>query len=117
VGGFLGAVLRYLVSGWAYRLAGNAWFPYGTLTVNIAGCLLIGFLSGMAEGRHLLSPDMRALLFIGFIGSFTTFSTFSYETLTLARGGEMWVGLLNIGLHLGLGLIGVWLGFSLAKLI
>ncbi len=117
LGGFLGAVSRYAVSGWAYRMVGSTWFPYGTLTVNVLGCLLIGFLSGMAEGRHLLSPDMRAMLLIGFLGSFTTFSTFGYETFTLARDGEFWVGFLNVGVHLLLGLVGVWLGFSLSRLL
>jgi fluoride exporter len=64
-GGFLGSILRYAVGGWVHNLSNNAWFPYGTLVVNSVGCLLIGFLSGLAENRSVFGPEVRLFLFIG----------------------------------------------------
>ncbi len=116
-GGFLGAISRYAASGLVYRLVKSPWFPYGTLAVNILGCVLIGFISGLAESRQILTSDTRTFLLIGFIGSFTTFSTFSFETFNLARDGQFISAFLNLGLHLFLGLLGVWIGHILAKLI
>ncbi len=116
-GGFFGAISRYALSGLTYKIVKNPWFPYGTLVVNILGCIFIGFLAGLAESRQIFSPDTRAFWLIGFIGSFTTFSTFSYETLGLVHDGQLNSALLNLGLQLILGLIGVWLGEIAAKMI
>ena len=63
VGGFLGSVLRYLVGGWVHRLLDNPWFPYGTLVVNLVGCLVIGFLGGLAENRQVFSPRITSICF------------------------------------------------------
>ncbi len=116
LGGFFGSVVRYLMSGWVYRLFGKPWFPYGTLAVNVLGCLLIGFLSGLAESRQLFSPEARLFVFIGFLGGFTTFSTFGYEVFTFSHDGQIWASLTNILLHLGLGVGAVWMGYVLSRL-
>jgi len=117
LGGFLGAMLRYLVSGFVYGALREPLFPYGTLAVNALGCLLVGLLAGLAESRGLFSPEARVFLLIGFLGSFTTFSTFGYETLQLLRDGELLSAALNVFGQVGLGLGGVWAGDALAKLI
>jgi CrcB protein len=114
-GGFLGSVSRWLVAGWVHRALGVSAFPVGTLVVNVAGCLVIGLAAGLAEGRGVLGPEARLFLLLGFLGGFTTFSTFGYETVGLARGGEDLHALANVGLHLGLGLAAVWLGGALAR--
>ena len=116
-GGFLGSVSRYLMSGLAHRIAGQANFPVGTLTVNVLGCLAIGLLSGLAESRQLFSPEMRLLIFIGFLGGFTTFSTFGYEIVSFARDGQLMASLANLMLHLVLGLGAVWTGLALSRAI
>jgi CrcB protein len=113
IGGFIGAVLRYLTSDLVQRLSGSG-FPYGTLAVNALGCLVIGFLAVLAEERGLFTPEARALVFVGVLGAFTTFSTFSYETSSLLRSGQSGPALLNIGVQIGLGLVGVWAGMQLA---
>jgi CrcB protein len=116
-GGFLGAALRYVIGGWVHEMLNNASFPYGTLVVNAAGCLLIGFLSGLAETRSVFGPEARLFLFIGVLGGFTTYSSFAYETFSLARDSENLAALANIFAQLGLGLAGVWFGNALARLM
>lgn len=114
LGGFAGSILRYWLSGYIQQLTQSATFPFGTLTVNLLGCLVIGFLSELAEMRSAFSAESRALLFIGLLGGFTTFSTFSNETTNLLRDGQNLPAGLNIGAHIVLGLAAVWLGRSLA---
>ncbi len=116
-GGFFGSVLRYLISGWVSTLMNQPVFPYGTLAVNTAGCLLIGFLGGLSETRQLFTPEARIFLFIGLLGGFTTFSTFGYETVTLLRSGQLFSTFLNIGLHLALGLAAVIAGIIVSRLV
>ncbi|MEJ2636093.1 MAG: fluoride efflux transporter CrcB [Calditrichia bacterium] len=116
-GGFLGAVSRYLMSGLVHKILANPWFPYGTFAVNILGCLFIGFLSGLAESRQVLPTELRMFLLIGFLGSFTTFSTFGYETFSFMRDGQMLSALLNILLQIIVGLGAVWTGTVLARYI
>jgi CrcB protein len=116
-GGFLGSVSRYAVSGLVYRIAGNSHFPYGTLAVNVAGCLFIGFLGGLAESRQLFNPEIRLLIFIGFLGGFTTFSTFGYEVFSFARDGQIAASLSNILLHVILGLGATWGGYAISRLV
>jgi CrcB protein len=113
-GGFIGSVLRYLASGYVQQWTQTASFPYGTLAVNVLGCLVIGFLSQLAETRGVFTPETRALVFVGVLGGFTTFSTFSNESLNLLRGNEVFPALANIAAHLLLGLGAVWLGRALA---
>ena len=88
-GGFIGAGLRFLVSGWVYQLVPNAGFPWGTLVVNVLGCLVLGLLGGLAEFRGVLSATSRLFLFMGVLGGFTTFSTLAFETVVLADGSQV----------------------------
>jgi fluoride exporter len=113
-GGFIGAVARYGVGGAIQEWSGSIDFPYGTLAVNVAGCLLIGLLSQLSELRGVLSPETRFFIFIGFLGAFTTFSTFGNETLGLLSGEKNLLAFLNMGLHMVLGLGAVWIGQALA---
>ncbi len=114
IGGAIGALLRYFVSGIAYKIMG-ATFPYGTLSVNLIGSFLIGFFFEALE-ESLISPDIRMMIFIGIFGAFTTFSSFSLETVNLMRDGEFLMALWNVLLNniLGIGL--AFLGVLLAKI-
>ena len=116
IGGATGCICRYWVSSLSQRLFDNPFFPYGTLTVNVQGCLLIGFLGGISETRQIFTPEVRVLIFIGFLGGFTTFSTFGYEIFMAARDGQFIPALVNLLFHLVLGFGAVWLGFTLSKL-
>lgn len=115
-GGFVGSVLRYLVSGWVERLSSGS-FPVGTLVVNLSGCLAIGVLAELADVRGVLSPQSRALLMVGFLGGYTTFSAFANESLNLFRDREVVLGLLNVLLSVAFCLIAVWAGRWLAHAI
>jgi len=114
VGSFVGGVLRYGLSTWVHRVLDNPWFPYGTLAVNVLGCLVIGFLAGLAETRTAFTSEVRLFLFVGILGGFTTFSSFALETFSLARDTQNVAALMNIGLQLILGLLAVWIGNVLA---
>jgi fluoride exporter len=116
-GGFIGSVLRYLLSGLAQTLSQSIAFPYGTLTVNILGCFCIGFLSELFDARALISTDMRAFLVVGILGGFTTFSAFGNETMNLIREGDAALALMNVGAQVLLGLGAVWFGYTLAYVI
>jgi CrcB protein len=115
LGGALGSVARYACSVAAARWLGTA-FPFGTLFVNVAGSFTIGLLAALvaADGRPLLGADARALLLVGVLGGFTTFSSFSLETLELARGGAFGTAALNVMLSVALCLGGTWLGLASA---
>lgn len=114
VGGFVGSILRYWVSGWVQQVTASAGFPFGTMAVNLLGCLVIGFLSQLADVRGVFTPETRALVFVGVLGGFTTFSTFSNETFNLFRDNEVFSALTNLTLQIVLGLGAVWLGRTLA---
>jgi CrcB protein len=115
-GGFVGAILRYAVSGMVQRTAGSSDFPYGTLAVNVCGCLAIGVLAGVAETRAVIDAEARMFLLIGLLGSFTTFSTFGYETLALLRDGALLRAGVNVTLQVGLGLAAAWSGLVFSRL-
>ena len=115
LGGALGSLARYLVGGWAYSLTNTSTFPIGTLVVNLAGCFVIGLLSGLGETHKFLTPQMRALLIVGVLGGFTTFSAFGNETFTLLRNGQMALALVNVGLQLVIGLLAVGAGYALSR--
>ncbi len=113
-GGALGAMARYWLSGWIARWTSPSPFPWGTLGVNVIGSFALGFLIALgAEGRILLSPTTRALWGLGFLGAFTTFSTFSFETMEAFRLGDPKIALANIGFSLLLGLAACFLGLTL----
>lgn len=117
LGGFLGSVLRYGASGAFQRLAPpSSGLPWGTFAVNTLGSLLIGLLAGIADGRGILSPDTRLFLMIGLLGGFTTFSTYSFESLQLLRSGQWGLALANVLGQLCVGLLAVWLGWGLGRL-
>jgi CrcB protein len=104
IGGFFGSVLRYLTSGLVFRIFPNQHFAYGTLAVNIVGCFLIGFLRGLSEYQQIFNPETRMLILVGFLGGFTTFSTFGYEVFSFARDGQIFSALLNLTFHIILGI-------------
>jgi CrcB protein len=110
LGGFIGAILRYLVSGQVQKWSESVDFPYGTLAVNLLGCLLIGALTRLDELRDVLTPDMRLLLFIGLLGAFTTYSTFSNEAINLINDRRFDLAFLYVGIHLVFGLGAVLAG-------
>ncbi|MFA6347766.1 MAG: fluoride efflux transporter CrcB, partial [Dehalococcoidales bacterium] len=95
IAGALGAVSRFLLSGFAYRLLGSG-FPYGTLCVNVLGSLLIGFIMQVGLSTDIIPQQLRTTITVGFLGAFTTFSTFSYETLNYIQEGVWGMALLNI---------------------
>lgn len=113
-GGFIGSALRYSIGGWVQNLSGSIRFPFGTLAVNLIGCLAIGCLSQLAETRGVFTAETRTLVFIGVLGGFTTFSAFGNETVNLWREGESLFALLNITAHLLLCLGAVWLSRAMA---
>ena len=114
IGGALGTLLRFLVSGWAHKLMGSN-FPYGTLIINTSGCFLIGFIGTTADEGSLLSANFRLLILIGFLGAFTTFSTFAYESWLLLKDGEVLKMWFNLGGSLLFGVVAVILGVFLAR--
>ena len=114
-GGAIGSVVRYLVSGFVQRADLWGSFPAGTLSVNLIGCTVIGILGGLSDSRYLFPSGARLFVFIGILGGFTTFSTLSFETVALLRGGEAAKATLNAGASLLLCLVGTWLGYGLAS--
>lgn len=114
-GGFTGALLRYSLGYVVHRHLPLTTFPYGTLSVNLLGCLLVGGLAGLADSRQVFTPELRAFAFIGLLGGFTTFSTFGYETVAMARGGEYLRAFSNVGIHVVVGLALVWWAYGLAS--
>lgn len=115
-GAILGANLRFLVGVWASQQFG-AGFPYGTLIVNVAGCFIIGLFYGLGETRITITPELRLFVAIGFLGAFTTFSSFGNETINLIRSGDLWLALINVAGNNLLGLVAVFGGVTLARLL
>lgn len=113
LGGFLGASARYGIV--CYYSKSNSPIPLETLLINAGGCLIIGLLGGLSEYRGIFSPEVKAFLFVGILGGFTTFSTFSYESVSLFRNYELVWAFLNIFLHVFLGLSATWFGIILSR--
>jgi fluoride exporter len=110
LGGALGSVARYALSTFVLRSTGSL-FPLGTFVVNLVGCFVFGAIAGAAEQRIALPPEMRALLLIGILGGFTTFSSYAFESFALLRDGQFAAGAANIvGQVIG-GLIALWAGY------
>jgi len=115
LGGGLGAILRYMVSNLDYRFS-NGVFPVGTLAVNVTGSFIIGFLWVFFD-RFVFPPNLRLFLFIGVLGGYTTFSSFSIETFNLIRDGEYHIALANVILSFSLALIAVFTGFFVSRML
>jgi len=115
-GGALGSVLRYWV-GTTVNERLTSRFPYGTLLVNISACLIIGVSLELLNRHVEVSPSWRFLVPIGFIGAYSTFSTFEWEIFASLRAGAFWVAILNVVVSLVLGLVAVAVGVSLAKAV
>ena len=113
LGGFLGSVGRYKLGGFILHHTADWRFPMSTFIVNVAGCFVIGLLSGLAEKHDFFSADVRLLFFPGILGGFTTFSAFSYEGLYLLRRGEPLIACLYALLSVTCGLLAVWIGIKL----
>lgn len=109
-GGFIGSILRYLVSGYVQNLSKSLFIPYGTFAVNVIGCFVIGIFSYIAELQLGLTLEARLFLIVGLVGSFTTFSTFGNETMNLLQDQRLFLALINIGAHIFAGLSAVLLG-------
>ena len=113
IGAVAGANLRYWVGGWAVDRFGGS-FPYGTLLINISGSLILGVILGMVSSHYVIDPRLRLLLTIGFLGSYTTFSTYTYESVAMFQQGQWFLGLFNlIGSSILGGLaaiLGLWIG-------
>lgn len=113
LGGFAGSYLRYFFASLIEQNVLSS-FPYGTFAVNIVGCFIIGILYAMST-RFNLAPDYRLLLATGFCGGFTTFSSFSYESVTLLQDAQFLYGFLYAGLSLLIGFFAAWLGIILIR--
>ena len=114
VGSAIGGVSRYLVGGLSQRLVGGT-FPSGTLLINITGSFLLGFILRYGVETTTLTPEVRAFLTVGFCGGYTTFSTFSYETIALAEDGQWTRAALYVALSVGLSLVAMFLGLVAAR--
>ena len=120
LGGFIGSVFRYFLGLFIHSIFRQSTFPYGTLSANILGCLVIGILSGLVDHRIDLSATTRLFLFTGVLGGFTTFSTFSLDTLRLFQAdsaGGLFLAFLYVVIHVVLGIIAAYLGHWLTQLL
>lgn len=117
IGGFAGAIARYLLGGWILHHTLAAKFPWSTFAVNVFGCLVIGLLAGLAERLDWFTPSARLLLITGLLGGFTTFSAFGLETVYLLRRGEMFVAAAYAISSVLVCIAAVWLGLRAAELL
>ena len=113
-GGFVGVSLRYVLGGLVYRVIPPD-FPWATFLINVSGCFVIGFLAILAEERGPIGPTGRLFWLVGVLGGYTTFSTFGYETMSLAREGSHSLAAANAVGQVLLGLAAVWAGVAVAR--
>ena len=116
VGGFIGSTLRYIIALFSMKLWGDG-FPFSTLIVNVVGSFLIGIIMGLDAEKGIVPPNIRLLLVTGILGGFTTFSAFSYETISLFDGGRILAGMMNIIITVILGLVAVYIGKTGIRLL
>ena len=114
--GFIGTIGRYWLSGVVARRYGET-FPLGTLVVNLIGCFLVGLLFYLLNERFVVNPTLRTVVLIGFLGGFTTFSSFGLQTFTLLQDGEFGLAALNLTASNFVGLVLVWAGYTLARIL
>lgn len=116
LGGILGANARYLMTGWAAERFGTV-FPYGTFIINISGAIILGFFTAFIQDRAFIHPNYRLFFATGFCGAYTTFSTYTYESLRLLQDGSLLLGFTNIIGSIVVGMLGVFLGFGIGRMI
>ena len=116
IGGFLGAIARFWLGSYIGERMGSR-FPYGTFVINITGSFLIGLILTVLTDKTHLNPNWRYLVPLGFIGAYTTFSTFEYETLVRIQDGQLLTGSLNILLSVLLGFLAVWIGTMAGRVV
>ena len=117
IGGSLGAVLRFIIETWVHGFSKTSLFPFGTLAVNLLGCLVIGFLFGIIAISQMIGLRARLFLITGFLGALTTFSSFGYETFILIKNQEFIIALFNILIQVVIGLFAVWIGYFISRLL
>ncbi len=115
LGGAVGTGCRYWFSIFVHSVVEKPSFPYAHFIINVSGSFIIGILAEMFESRVFVSPTIRATLLTGFLGGYTTFSSFSLETFSLLRNGNIWLALVNALGSVLLGLVAVWMGMRLAQ--
>ena len=116
LGGSIGAVARYKMSGWILHHTIDWRFPAGTFAVNVLGCLVAGILAGLVEKHDLFSADTRLFLFTGILGGFTTFSAFGLETMFLVQRGQFLIAASNVAASVVAGLLALWVGLGVGSL-
>ncbi|HSG05198.1 MAG TPA: fluoride efflux transporter CrcB [Nitrospiria bacterium] len=112
--GAAGTLARYGLSGWVQRASGSG-FPWGTLAVNVAGCFLFGLVWAVSEGRLSIRPEYRTIALVGFMGAFTTFSTFAFETVQLLREDQWGAAFLSVTAQNLSGILFLFLGLAIGK--
>lgn len=118
IGGMLGSVCRYGIVLYISELKANTFLPYGTILVNVLGCLVIGLLAGMDSMKHGgIRPELRLLLMVGFLGGFTTFSSFGLEFISMIKTDHAMAALLDVFIQLALGFLAVAGGYALVRMI
>ena len=115
IGGFIGAISRYALGTYVHNLTKHLPFYFSTLTVNVFGCFLIGVLSQIFEKQININPEIRLFLMVGILGAFTTYSTFSNDTINLFREQRILLSMMKIFSHIFLGLAGVYFGRGIIK--
>lgn len=115
VGGVAGTLARWYLQGWIQTRSGLSGFPVGTLVINLAGSLALGFIIRLATGSTVITPELRAGLTIGFCGGFTTMSTFAFESVRLLGNGEYWWATLYMGGTIAGSLLAVVVGMAIAE--
>ncbi len=116
IGAGIGGVLRFVMSPAVQGMVNGWTFPVGTFSVNMLGCLAIGFLGQVAESKGVLTGDTRLFLFVGVLGGYTTFSGLGFETFQLLRDGQVLYGVVNAALQVVVGLLCVWLGWLVGRM-
>ena len=114
IAGFFGATFRYWLDGWVTRITG-AGFPWGTFVINMTGCFLIGALTTVLTERVLPHPNVRIAVTVGFIGAYTTFSTFAYESLRQIQDGAVGLALVNVVASVVVGIAAAWIGVVVGR--